>query len=218
MFRKNCIIIVLFFAATSVFGQKFKLGILVDPTITWLKSDISDITRDKARMGIDLGMSVDYFFAQNYAFATGISLFNMGGTLKYDKAITLHTKDGDIPLDPFGNGKVKYKIQYVKLPAGLKFKTHEIGRITYSANLGFDPMIRVSTRANYDDEKNIKATKATKMFNLGWHFGTGAQYSLGGNTSLFAGLTFLNTFFDITKHSKDKITSNNLSFQIGVIF
>jgi len=79
-------------------------------------------------------------------------------------------------------------------------------------------MIRVSTRANYDDEKNIKATKATKMFNLGWHFGTGAQYSLGGNTSLFAGLTFLNTFFDITKHSKDKITSNNLSFQIGVIF
>lgn len=216
MFRKIIIIIVLFFAVNSLFGQNLKMGILIDPTITWLRSDVKDVSRDKARMGIDIGMSLDYFFTENYAFSTGISLFNMGGTLEYDKGITLRCKDDDVRVEP--GGKVKYKVQYIKIPAALKFKTSEIGQIVYSANLGLDPMIRVSTRVDVDDVKNIKANKETKLFNLGWHFGMGAQYMLGDNASLFAGLSFLNTFFDITKPAHDKITSNNLIIHIGVMF
>ena len=216
MFRKICIVIVLFFAASSAFGQQFRFGILIDPTITWLRSDVSDVTRDKARMGIDIGMSVDYFFSENYAFATGISMFNMGGTLKYDKGITLHTKDGNIAVEP--GDKVKYKVQYVKIPVGLKFKTHEIGRFTYSANLGVDPMIRVSTRVDYGDVKGVKAVKETKLFNFGWHFGLGAQYSLGEDAAIFGGLSFMNTFSDLTKPAHDRITANNLALRIGVMF
>ncbi len=218
MFRKISFVILLFLVTSSVFGQGFKFGILIDPTITWLRSDVKDVTRDKARMGFDLGMSADYYFSRNYAFATGISLFNMGGTLKYTdpNGLTLHTKDGNIQLEQ--GAKVKYKIQYIKIPAAVKFKTHMIGRIIYSANLGFDPMIRVSARANYGDEKNVKVNKETKFFNLGWHFGVGAQYSLGEEASLFGGLSFMNTFVDITKPAHDRITSNNLVFRIGVMF
>ena len=216
MFKKICVIFILFLAASSVFGQGFRFGILIDPAVTWLRSDGSDVTRDKARMGLDLGMSVDYFFSENYAFVTGVSLFNMGGTLKYNKGILLHAKDENVTIEP--GGTVKYKIQYIKIPAALKFKTVELGRFTYSANLGLDPMIRVSTRVNFNDVKNIKANQETKLFNIGWHFGLGGQYSLGGETAIFAGLSFLNTFADITKPAHDRITSNNLLLRIGVVF
>ena len=216
MFRKIYMIFILFLATGSVIGQDIKFGIQFDPTITWLRSDVNDVTRDGVRLGFDLGMSVDYFFSQNYALATGISLFNMGGTLKYDKEISLHTKDGTEIIEP--DGTVKYKIQYVKIPVALKFKTVEIGRFTYSANMGFDPMIRVSTRVNFNDIKNVQANKETKLFNIGWHFGLGGQYSLGGETAIFVGLTFMNTFADITKPAHDKITSNNLMLRIGVVF
>jgi hypothetical protein len=222
MFRKIHIAVVLFFVTSAAFGQVFRFGILFDPTITWLRSDVKDVIRDKARMGFDIGMTADYFFSRNYAFKSGVSLFNMGGTIKYNNDFTLPTKDEKVPVK--AGGKVKYMVQYIKIPVAMKFKTSEIGRITYSANLGLDPMIRVSTRVNYYDEKEesivkrVKANNATKLFNLGVHFGGGAQYSLGGDASLFAGLSFMNTFIDMTKSSHDRITSNNLVFRIGVMF
>ena len=89
MFRKLHIVVILFLATGTVFGQGFKFGVFFDPTITWLRSDVSDVKRDKARVGFDLGMSADYYFSQNYAFASGISLFNIGGTLKYANGVTL---------------------------------------------------------------------------------------------------------------------------------
>jgi len=216
MFRKIYMISFLFLATSSTFGQKVKFGILIDPTITWLRSDVSDVTRDKAHLGIDVGMSIDYFFSENYAFVTGISMFNMGGTLKYDKGITLRTKEGNMTVEQ--GRKVKYNVQYVKIPLALKFKTNEIGHITYSANLGIDPMIRVSTKIDFDDFKGIKGNKETKLINLGWHFGLGAHYSLGDETAIFGGLSFMNTFIDLTKPSHDHITSNNVMLRIGVLF
>ncbi len=216
MFRKINLVIILCLAANLTFGQGLKFGVLFDPLVTWLRSDVSDVIRDKARMGFDLGMTADYFFAQNYAFATGVSLFNMGGTLKYSDGIMLRTNDGNIPIEK--DGKVKYKIQYIKIPLAIKFKTHMIGRVVYSANMGFDPMIRISTRASFNDVKNVKANQETKALNLGWHFGLGAQYSLGEEAAIFGGLSFMNTFVDITKPSHDRITSNNLMLRIGVMF
>ena len=222
MFRKISIAVILFLATNSVFGQFFRFGILFDPTITWLRSDVKDVKRDKARIGFDIGMKADYYFSWNYAFSTGISLFNMGGTLQYINGISLNTSDEKINISP--GGKVKYMVQYAKIPVAMKFKTSEIGRITYSADLGFDPMLRVSTRVNYWDNnekdvvKNVKANKETKMLNLGCHFGGGAQYSLGGDASIFVGLSFMNTFMDMTKPTHDKITSNNLVIRLGVMF
>ena len=220
-FGKNHIVVILLFATDSIFGQGIRFGVFFDPAVTWWKSDVKDVTVEKARLGFDFGMSADYYFAKNYAFATGISLFNMGSTLKYTHSdFVLHTKDEDIPVEP--GGTVKYRIQYVKIPVALKFKTHRIGRFVYSTHLGFDPMMRITTRVDLNDAnnhlKNLTATGETQLFNLGWHFGIGAQYSLGGEVAVFGGLSFMNTFVDITKSAHDEITSNNLLFRIGIMF
>ena len=208
---------ILFLATGLIFGQGVKFGVLFDPTVTWLHSDVNDVTPNKARLGFDLGMSADFLFTENYVFATGISLFNMGGTLKYVNGISsFHTKNGNVMIE--GQGKVKYKIQYVKIPVSMKLKSHMIGRFTYSANLGFDPMVRVSAKANFNDEKNAQVNDEIKLLNLGWHFGGGAEYSLGEEFSFFFGLSFMNTFADMTKPSHDKITSSNFVFRLGVMF
>ena len=221
MSKLGKIFVILLLATGSVFGQDIRFGVFFDPVVTWWKSDVSDVTVEKARLGFDFGMSADYYFAKNYAFATGISLYNTGGTLKYlhpDRV--LYTRDGNVPVEP--GGTVTYKIQYVKVPVAFKFKTHRIGRFVYSTHLGFDPMIRVSTHVGLNDLNNdlkkVSANKETKLFNLGWHFGAGAQYSLGGELAVFGGLQYMNTFVDITKPAHDKITSNNLFLRIGIMF
>jgi len=214
---KSYTLIILFLASTSVFGQGVKFGIFFDPVVTWWKSDVSDVMVEKARLGFDFGMSADCYFSENYAFATGISLFNTGGTLKYlHNDLTLYTNDGKVEIA--SGSTVKYKIQYVKIPVALKFKTHRIGRFVYSTNLGFDPMVRVSTRVDFNGLENVTANKETNLFNLGWHFGAGAQYSLGGDVAVFGGLSFMNTFIDITRPAHDNITSNHLGFRIGIMF
>ncbi len=216
MFKKISILVVVCFVPVFLFGQGLRLGVFFDPTVTWLKSDVSDVRREKARMGFDLGLVADFYFAPNYAVTTGLSLFNIGGTLRYDNGLMLHTKDGNVDI-PKG-GDVKYKVQYIKIPIALKLKTHQIGRLYYFAKLGFDPMIRVSARANYGNSDNVGVTGETNFFNIAYHIGGGVEYPLGADASLMFGLTFMNMFADITKPSHDKITANNLLFRIGINF
>jgi len=217
MFRKIGMVIVLFLVTGSVFGQGFKFGILFDPTITWLRSDVKDVIPDQARLGFDFGLSADYYFARNYAFATGISLFNTGGTLLYvNGVLNFRTRNGNIEIA--SGDKIKYKVQYIRIPVAIKLKTHMIGRFIYSVNIGFDPMIRVSAGADFNKEKSIRVNDEINFLNMGWHFGGGAQYSLGGEVSLFGGISLMNTFADMTRPMHDRITSNNLTLRIGIMF
>ncbi|MDR2037070.1 MAG: PorT family protein [Bacteroidales bacterium] len=200
-----------------VFGQGVKFGILLEPTISWLRSDIPAVKREKARLGINIGLAVDYYFASNYAFASGISLFFTGGTLSYENGTTLKAKgDTDGTVSPGGN--VLYKLQYLKIPLGLKLRTHQIGRFRYFADLGLDPMIKILARANYESFDNVGIGKSIKGMALGYHIGGGMKYSLGGDASLIFGLTYMNIFTDITSDSKDRISSNNLVIRFGVSF
>ena len=217
MFRKVYIVGILLFTTGFVFGQGFKFGIMFDPAITWLRSDVKNVLPEKAYLGFDLGLTADGYFSKNYAFATGISLFNTGGTLKYVNGIEkFRTKDGNVQIKPGGN--VKYRVQFVKIPVAMKFKTHTIGRFVYSANLGFDPMLRVSARADFNDENGTNVNDEIKFLNMGWHFGGGAHYSLGGEVALFFGLSYMSTFLDMTQPAHDMITTNHLFFRIGMMF
>lgn len=221
MQKRLYIIIILLFAAEYTIGQgRLKFGVLFDPTITWLQSDNMNVTPKKIHAGFNFGVSVDYYFANNYAFATGVSLFNTGGTLTYtDGVARFRTNQDEVSIKP--GSDITYRIQYVKIPLGLKFKTHRIGRYVYFANLGVNPMARALARADFTDENDkeydsVNVNNEVNFFNMGWFFGGGASYSLGGNAAIFAGINFMSTFIDMT--SRDFITSRNLSLRIGVLF
>lgn len=202
--------------------QRLSFGLHFDPLVSWFGSDIRQTNNDGARPGYNLGMTFNKYFASNYAFSTGISLISAGGRLTNVDTTRLEFSNFQsvvLPGDP-----VIYKIQYLSIPLGLKFQTNEIGYVSYFANVGFDPKVRIGGKADIP-AINIEGEDAEdelKLFNMSWHLTMGIEYSLGGTTALVAGLNFENNFLDITKDNntqpKDKITHKMLSVRLGINF
>jgi hypothetical protein len=123
------------------------------------------------------------------------------------------------------NQRVVYKIQYINVPIGLKFKSNQIGYITIFSDIGIDPKVLIGGKVDIDQPVNLNGESAMKelnRFNLGYHIMAGIEYSLGGSTAVVLGLGFENNFLDVTKDNPgqtiDKVTQKILKFRIGINF
>ncbi|MDR1667556.1 MAG: PorT family protein [Bacteroidales bacterium] len=213
-------------AANGQDFQRFRFGVQLSPVLTWLKSDRQDeVSPEKIRVGLNVGLTTDYYFAKHYAFASGIALFMTGGTLRYRSETELKTNSSSFMLQ--ANSDVLYKLQYVTVPAGIKMNTPTIGRFKYYVDLGFDPMIRVRAKSDfslYDASSathifhgNVNVKRNTRLFALGYHIGGGLCYPIGGDAAVIGGFSFMNMFTGMTKdHSR--ITSNHILLRIGMSF
>ena len=215
-------LVLIFSSIISNAQQRISFGIHADPLISWFSTDINEVRTDGARAGFNFGLTFNKYFAPNYSFSTGISLMRAGGRLvSSDTTVVEFTKFKSIVLP--GN-PVVYKIQYLVFPLGLKLQTNQIGYVTYFTDLGLDPKIVISGKADIPSLKitDENAINELKMFNLSYHVTAGIEYSLGGNTALVFGLSFENNFIDITKdngnHPADKVSHKMLSFRFGVNF
>lgn len=198
--------------------NSLRFGITVDPVISWLNPDVSTVDPKGNRMGFNIGLSVDKFFDDNYAFATGVSILNAGGSLLYRQPVSVRTNQGTINLPE--NTKVTYKLQYLHIPIGMKLSTNEIGYTTFYGQLGFNTMfnIKASGISNVGGIDNDNINKEINLINLGYHIGGGVEYSLGGNTKLTAGIVYMNGFTDVTARGSDKVILQNVLIRLGVIF
>lgn len=220
MKKRIAIYFIMIFISIPAFSQEpgFRFGITVDPVISWLNPDVSSVSSKGNRLGFNIGLMVDKFFAKNYAFATGITIHNAGGSLSFRDATTIRTNQGTRDLPE--NTKVTYKLQYLHVPIGIKLSTNEIGYSTFYGQLGLNTMLNIKatgiTNNNILDNDNI--SKEINLINLGYHIGGGIEYSLGGNTRLTAGVTYLNGFTDVTNRGTDKVVLQNILIKFGVIF
>jgi hypothetical protein len=201
------------------------LGIHLDPVISWFSTDINSVRNEGARPGFNFGISCYRYFSPNYSFSTGISLITSGGRLKSTE-LTLFELVNNVPkiVSVNAGDAIVYRIQYLAFPLGLKLQTNQIGYYTFFSDLGIDPKILVSGRANIPSLsiKGARATSELKKFNLSYHIIAGIEYALGGSTAAVLGLGFENNFLDITKdigdQPDDKVSHKMLSFRFGVIF
>jgi long-subunit fatty acid transport protein len=215
---KNKIIILLLFFPFVLNAQGLQFGIYGDPAICWLKPDSKSINQNSARFGIGYGLSIDNYFAENYAFSTGIGINHLGGNLSYDDPVTFKLSDSTYQMP--ANSEFSYKLQYIKIPIGLKLKTNEIGYSSFFAHLGINAQFRIKSTGETSSSaiKNENFNKETFFFEMGYYFGAGIMYSLGGNTSLTAGLTYNNGFLDIFHKQDEKVISNHVALRLGVLF
>jgi Outer membrane protein beta-barrel domain len=216
------ILLLIILPVISYAQQKIRFGIHADPVISWFSTDIKEVQNDGARAGFNFGLTYNKYFSPNYSFSTGISLLRAGGRLVSTDTTVMEFakfKSTVLPGNP-----VVYKIQYLVFPLGLKLQTNQIGYLTFFSDLGLDPKIVISGKAdipslNISDEK---ATNELKRFNLSYHVTAGIEYSLGGSTALVLGLNFDNNFLDITRDNgnqpTDKVSHKILSFRFGVNF
>jgi hypothetical protein len=196
-------------------------GLFADPVISWFSTDTKETRNVGARPGFNFGLTYNKYFANNYAFSTGISILSTGGTLK-DTSRVIYLKNTTKAVT--ASEPVTYRIQFLNFPVGLKFKSNQIGYYTFFSDIGLDPKIVIA--GNFDIRslgyKKEGALNELNRFNLGYHIMAGVEYSLGGSTAVVLGLGFENDFLDITKDNKgqtaDKVTMKLIRFRIGVNF
>lgn len=219
---------------TITFAQNgdLRLGFQVSPTISFMSTDDNNVNGNGPNLGLKLGLTGEIYFRENYAFNIGLGFsFNSGGTLRHDEGGGIWL-DGDTEL-PSGVGGVfppgtdlKYGIQYVEIPFGLKFRTNEIGYLRYYAEvptftLGFRSQSRGDIEFQGINEDNIDIRKEVSALALSWGVGGGIEYNVSSGTSLVAGLAYQRIFTDVTKDYDavdSKAAINHIVVRLGVLF
>lgn len=209
-------------------GQRgdYNFGIHVNPLVGWFGCDVRSVENAGSKAGVNVGVDFNSYFADNYAFSTGISLISTGGKLVYGDttSFTLFSGSQSEETTIPANRPIVYRVQYLSVPLGLRFRSTQIGYVTFFANVGVDPKVVVGRKVDIPilNVEREKASEELRLFNMGYHINGGIEYSVGGNTSMLVGLGFENNFFDVTKdinrQPRDRITHRLLSLQLGVIF
>jgi len=217
---KKLLIFVLLVNTLGMYAQKnLRLGVHLDPVITWFSPKNRTIERDGMRPGFTGGLLLEAYFHDNYAFATGLSIGVQGGNLTYRDSVSIITGENDRVWVTPGT-TVAYNLSYITIPVSIKMKTNEIGYITYFAQLGFTPQINTGSRANSSDETLNKdfVSKEINLVNLSFFFGAGIEYGIGGQTAFTAGLFFHNGITDVLSSNNYRAKLNFLTIRLGIIF
>jgi hypothetical protein len=200
-------------------AQDVKFGVFVAPQFSWFSPEAKDVESDGLIAGFSGGLNIDNYFAENYAFATGINIGGQGGKLNYSETSnnTLTVYDSTYSL---AGNTVKYKQQYVSVPLGIKLRSNEIGYLKFHVVLGFTNQFNIKTTVTDETNDNFNDDSIKdeiNFYNLGYHFGGGIDYAIGEDTSLFLTVVYDNGFLDITKSSL-QVNSRIISIRAGITF
>lgn len=215
MIKHSLLIALLFFSLAA--SSQVKFGVFIDPQITWMSPESKDVESQGNILGINGGLSIDKYFAKNYALNTGISIGTQGGKLKYDQLKTIEVYNTVDSL-PAGS-ELEFNLKYLSIPLGLKLKSNQIGYLTYFVNLGFTNQINLNAKATSSEGSldNDSIKEEINWYNLAYNFGGGVEYALGEDTALTLSVHYQNGFWDIT-NSDPEVYSRILSLRIGVLF
>jgi len=200
-------------------AQSYSFGVFVDPQLSWVNSDTKRYDPNGPVTGLNIGFTADKFFAKRYAFASGLSINTIGGNVRFmQSAYTLKTIDGEYIIDVGDN--IKFKSQYLTLPIGFKFRTNQIGYITYFANVGISGSVRIRSyvwNTTYDVSRETFKTDMEWGF-ASYYIGVGGEYSLGGESAILFGILWSDGLTRIIELPNSNITSQSLSLKIGIVF
>lgn len=221
---------------SSTAQADLRLGFQVSPTFSWMTTDDSEINNNGTNLGLKLGARGEVFFRENYAFLIGLGFaFNSGGQLRHNEFSDAWQRS-EIPngvIVPFPAGSdLRYNLQYVEIPFGLKFRTNEIGYLRYYAELpvitlGFKSQARGQIQYSNINEDKIDIKKEVTPLALSWGIGGGVEYSVSEGTSLIGGISYQRGFTDVTKDYdakngaaavNEKATISSFIIHLGVMF
>ena len=213
--------------------KSWRFGLQAAPSLNWFKTDTKGIEGDGAKLGFSWGFMAEYYFADNYAIATGMNLGGYGGKLSATNPLALVNYD--------------LTLNYIDIPITVKMRTNEIGYMRYFGQFGITPGINISSKADLvqtytTNFAGVNTTVTTTTddvdfqkeiipLNVGLLIALGAEYSLSGNTSLVLSVSFHNGFLDIAdfsvpdptatnfNNSKDvKVNANAVRLNVGILF
>jgi hypothetical protein len=217
---KKAIIVLILLNISVVFAQsKLRLGVNLDPVITWFSPKTNGIDKDGGRLGFSGGLIAEYYFAEKYALVSGFSITKLGGNLLYKDSVYISTGDQSSMLVGAGS-TVAYNLTYLSLPVALKLKTNAIGYFTYFAQMGFTPQFNIGSKASSSDGELSKDNipEEINLFTMSYFFGGGLEYNISGQTTLTAGLFYNGGFIDVLSKDSHRANLNYLTIRLGIFF
>ncbi len=213
--KKIAFLLVAILYLQSSFAQDYKpvrLSFVINPQVSWLKSDNASVESGGSLFGYNFGVVVDRFFTPNYALSTGLTVNTTGGVLKYSPAV--NAEIGGVVKENIS--KLNYRLKYIEIPIALKLRSNDFNRMAYYGQFGLSWQFSIKT----SDGTSSNIDPEVRLFDLGYHFGGGIEYSIGGSNYLMIGGQFNNGFSDITNNASitDKAILNRFVFQFGLVF
>lgn len=221
--KRTLIALILLFTAGNLFAQEsllnqygFRLGLTAHPTIGWVKPQIGK--SNGVSLGFSYGLLGDFNFAENYAFATGITITTLNG--KTTEVRTLTAGNGGTTQSEY---ELKYKMQYIEVPLSVKLRTSKIADVRWYGQFGLSNGFKIGAKQDGNSSgaaefKNMNISEVTKFYRAGLIIGAGGEYDLSESASLFGGLTYNNGFTDITDDKTNNVRNHYIAINFGVFF
>jgi hypothetical protein len=216
---KKSLFILFFIVATLVSSaQGVRFSFMASPQLSWFNPESKTIENNGIKTGIRVGLQVDNFFSQHYAFSSGIFLNSSGGKLRYIEKTPVRFKEFSDSI-PAG-ADLTYHLNYFSIPLGLKLTTREIGYSTFFINLGLSTDVRFKAKADLPslDYNRELIPDEIALFGFSYYLGAGIKYSIGGNTALIGGITYNGGINNVLSNEDLSAVINTLTIQIGILF
>jgi hypothetical protein len=212
------------------YGQaKFpvKLGLKISPEISWMKPNTKGYSNDGARMGCTIGFLSDFYFAENYAFSSGVNFQFLNGKLNYTDSL-LNSGTGKMVNEEISR---KYNFLYVEIPLTIKMKTKKFGKISYFGQIGVGTAFRLKATikdelspvsSGMNDSENY--TSNTALIRESVLFGVGCEYYVDDSSRVLLGISYSNALNNVltgvnyASGLDEKSLLNYFELNIGFLF
>ena len=216
--QKYILSLIILAFSSQIFSQKLSFSVVVDPMITWMKTNEEAIQRDGVNFGYNIGLVMDKYFTDDYAISTGISILNTGGNLLYLDSMDFDFGSGIDTLS--GGTTVTYNLQYITIPFSLKLNSTEIGYTTMFAHIGINNHINIRSTADIPsrDISGEDIKNEINMFLMSYFIGGGVEFSFGGDFAILGGIYLTGAIWDVTTNTDYRAYINMVSLRLGVKF
>jgi len=205
-----------------------KLGLKVSPNICWMNPATKGYTSAGARMGATIGFISEFYFAENYAFSTGLNFQYINGKLNYSDSLLV---DNNTRM-AYGDLLRKYNFLYLEIPLMIKMKTKTFGKMSYFGQIGFGTGFRIKASVNEHFvpktgdpvDQQYDFNRGTTLIRESILIGVGCEYHVDESSRLLFGISYSNSLNNIltgVNYSSNLIEKSQLNFaelNIGFLF
>lgn len=187
----------------------FKASPLISTNRVDIETDAAQADSDGSAFRFSFGPIADFSLDnnENYHFSTGFWLSSKRAGISYTDGSTRITQ--------------AYSLQYIQLPATLKFYTNEIGldkRIFFQFGPTLD--FKVSEKLKEGD-RSVRVVDDFRFFDMTLYMAAGLEYQVGNTTRLFGGISYSRGLINAASDAiNDEIIYKNdyIGLELGVMF
>ena len=201
MKKLNFLLFFIFFFSFSFsqnVNEKLKnarMGLYVSPAVNILKSN-SDNLNTKNKIGVVYGYALEISLNETHKLESGFAISYKGG----------RTIDQN-------NLETDYKLQYITIPIFIRMRSREMFQLNWFARIGPSIHFKIKEMVTPPESSDVNTAIVDLSIFLG------AEYSLGGKTSVEASVFFNNNITDAVSDGNEMQTLfHQLGLRLGFFF